>query len=330
MKKKAMHIRNTYKSIKEKYPILNIVMLLFLVGVIIVLFYGDYIHGEKSIFNRSFANVPAFINDIYRSIPKIIDTISTIIISYWIVFLIKFIMTLGFAKTSRGLTIVQMLMSFIRWVTAITAVLVVLSIWGVDTTTLLASAGLLTLVIGLGAQSLVADIVAGIFTIFEGEYSVGDIVTFNDWRGTVKQVGIRTTQIESSGGDIKIINNSEIRQIINQTRELSSARCVFTIEYRESLQRVEAIINNNLSSIQKRVPNIIKGPFYKGVAELGYGGVKLLIVATCKEEDIHQVQRDLNREVKLLCEANNVDMAFSQVTINHFKKNDHNDKSEER
>ena len=318
--KKKLRWKELSKAQKNKIIITNIVLLIFLAAVILSLIFDEYIHGEKSVFNRSFDNVPAFVNHCYHAIPKVLDTITAVVIAVWIIKIIRFIMLRGFGKTPRGITIVQMLMSFIKWITAIACVLIILAVWGVDTTTLLASAGLLTLVIGLGAQSLVADIVAGIFIVFEGEYVVGDIVTFNDWRGTVKEVGIRTTQIESAGGDVKIINNSEIRQIINQTQELSVAKCSLSIEYRESLQRVEAIINDNLGEIKKRIPSILKGPFYKGVSELGDNGVKLLIVATCKEDNIYQVQRDLNRELKLLCENNNISLAFPQVTVHQAKE----------
>lgn len=314
MKKKLLWKELT-KGQKRKVILVNSLLFILLAGVILYFVFYDKIHGEDSIFNRSFDNVPAFVNHVYHAIPQLIDSAVTIVVCVWIIKIIHFIMRKSFAKTPRGITITQMLISFIKWIVAIAGFIFVLYIWGVDTTTLLASAGLLTLVIGLGAQSLVADIVAGIFIVFEGEYVVGDIVVFNDWRGTVKEVGIRTTKIESAGGDIKIINNSEIRQIVNQTQELSVAKCFFSIEYRESLQRVEAIINDNLELIKKNVPYILKGPFYKGVAELGDSGVKLLIVATCKEDNLFQVQRDLNREIKLLCERSGVALAFPQITI---------------
>ena len=85
-------------------------------------------------------------------------------------------------------------------------------------------AGVLALIIGLGSQSLVADILAGIFIVFEGEFQVGDIVIIDGWRGEVKEIGIRTTKLVDVGGNIKIVNNSEIKTIINQTQELSLAK----------------------------------------------------------------------------------------------------------
>ena len=83
----------------------------------------------------------------------------------------------------------------------------------------------------LGAQSLIADIIAGLFTIFEGEYQVGDIVVIDGWRGTVEEIGIRSTRVVDSGGNTKIINNSEITTVINQTQHLSVVSTTISIEY---------------------------------------------------------------------------------------------------
>ena len=187
---------------------------------------------------------------------------------------------------------------------------------GVNTTALVASAGIAALIIGLGAQSLIADVIAGLFIVFEGEYKVGDIIVIDGWRGTVLEIGIRTTRIVDAGGNVKIVNNSSIHAVINQTKQLSVAKAYIGIEYGESLQRVELVIKNNLDNIKKNIPQIVEGPFYKGVDALGESSVDLLFMANCKEEDIYIVQRAMNRELKLLFDANNINIPFPQVVVN--------------
>ncbi|MGN0789023.1 MAG: mechanosensitive ion channel family protein, partial [Christensenellales bacterium] len=194
--------------------------------------------------------------------------------------------------------------------------------WGVNTATLLAGAGILTLVIGLGAQSLVSDIVAGMFIVFEGEFEVGDIVVINGWRGTVQEVGIRTTKIVDAGGNVNIVNNSQITSIINQTQEISVAKCEVGIEYGASIPKVEEVIKNNLDTIKNNIPAIIEGPYYKGVSALGESSVNLLLIAKCKEEDVYQVQRDMNREIKLIFDDNDINIPFPQVVLNQPKSKD--------
>lgn len=222
----------------------------------------------------------------------------------------------------KGKAIINLLSSFIKYISAIILIFLVLSICGVDTTTLLAGAGILSLIVGLGAQPLIEDIIAGLFIVFEEVFDVGDIIVVDNFRGTVKEMGIRTTKIEDAGGDIKVINNSDIRSLINMTSELSLAICDIDIDYNESLENVEKIINDNLEEIKKNNPKIVNGPDYLGVQSLGQSGVTLRFTANCKEIFKYQVQRDLNREIKILFDKNNITIPFNQVVIHEASKNE--------
>ena len=102
------------------------------------------------------------------------------------------------------------------------------------------------MIIGLGSQSLVADILAGIFIVFEGEFQVGDIVIIDGWRGEVTEIGMRTTKLIDAGYNIKIVNNSEIKTIINQTQELSLAKAYVSVSYGARIEKIEAVIADNL------------------------------------------------------------------------------------
>ena len=76
------------------------------------------------------------------------------------------------------------------------------------------------------------------------------------------------------------------------------------------------VIRDNLEKIREAIPAILDGPYYKGVDALGASSVDLLLVATCREEDIYQVQRDMNRELKLLFDANGISIPFPQIVLN--------------
>lgn len=221
---------------------------------------------------------------------------------------------------ARGETVCRMLRSFAKYVSFIAMMYYCFALFGVDTKTLLASAGILSLVIGLGAKTLVSDILAGLFIIFEGEFRVGDIVTIGDWRGTVQEIGVRTTKIMDPGQNVKIISNSSVSGVINMTRKNSYASCDVGIEYGESLERVETILAKELPKIKKRLPAIKEGPFYKGVVSLGDNSVNIRIVTQCAEADRAQLIRDLNREMKLLFDKYDINIPFPQVVINEPKE----------
>lgn len=217
---------------------------------------------------------------------------------------------------ARAETICRLLRSLCKYIGVVAVLYYCFALFGVDTKTLLASAGILSLVIGLGAKELVSDILAGLFIIFEGEFQVGDIVTIGDWRGKVQEIGVRTTKIADAGDNIKVFSNSEVNGVINMTRKNSFCVCDVGIEYGESLEKVENILSKEFPNIKARIPAIKDGPFYKGVVSLGESSVDIRIVAQCAESDRVQLGRDLNREMKILFDRYDINIPFPQVVVN--------------
>ncbi len=311
----------------EKKKILKIVgwivLGLLAAGVIVSFVFNKKIFGSETVF------VPVegqgdFVNYMMtRGFPAIIRTVQIIVIAAIAYILLSLLAKVTF-ESKKTITVALLLLNLLKWVVAIASVFIIMGAWGADTTMMLASAGVLTLIIGLGSQALVQDILAGIFIVFEGDFQVGDIVIIDGWRGEVKAIGIRTTKLVDAGGNIKIMNNSDIRSIVNQTQELSVAKCYVGISYGDRIEKVEKIIADNLPAIKEKIPAIVEGPFYKGVSELADSSVNLLFVAKCKETDIYQVQRDLNREIKIVFDDNNVNIPFPQITVSYDEGSDNN------
>ena len=216
---------------------------------------------------------------------------------------------------TRSETIGNLLLSVVKYGGAIGAIFYCLYMVGMDTTSLLASAGVLSLVIGLGAQSLIKDILAGIFFVFDGEFRMGDIVTIGDYRGTVMDIGLRTTKILGPGGNIKIFNNSEISGVLNMTQESSFTYCSISIEYGQDIDYVEAVLRRDLPKLKEKNPQLLSEPICLGVQTLGDSGVELLIQAESKEEDIRGVTRFMNKELLKIFYENGIQVPFPNVTV---------------
>ncbi len=217
---------------------------------------------------------------------------------------------------SQGATICRLGGSVIKYATIIGTVYYCLALLGVDTTTLLASAGILSIAISLGAKDMVADILSGMFIIFEDEFRVGDVIEVDGYSGTVVEIGLRTTKVMDGSQNMKVIRNSNIDDVINRTKELTFVSIVVGIEYNESLERVEAILADELPKFKKKFSAIKVGPFYRGVVELADNSVNICIVAQCREQDRAQLVRDLNREIKLLFDHYDIGIPFPQVVVN--------------
>ena len=207
-----------------------------------------------------------------------------------------------------GVALLELLGNFVRYAAVLVMVFLILGALGVDTTELLAGLGILALIIGMGVESLVEDVVAGIFIIAEHLFDVGDIVVVDEFRGTVISIGIRSTQIEDEGGDILIMRNSSIENLVNMTNHASYAICDFPIDPGESISHVEEVIQNaHLEKLRETYPEIEKGPFYLGLSEITEEGIQIItFVSICQENTKYQVQRVLNRELKLMFEGNDI------------------------
>lgn len=232
------------------------------------------------------------------------------------------VITAAMTKTRKGLTVIRLVDSLVKYAIIIIMVLMLMSAWGVDTTTLLASAGILGLIIGLGAQSLISDIISGLFIVFEKAFKIGDLVIIEDFRGEVLEIGVRTTRIIDVGGNIKTVNNRLINSVVNLTQELSSAICDIEIGHDESLERVEAVIAENIGNIEASMATVAGEPVYLGVAKLGNNGVTLRFLAKCSERDRFQTERDLNRQLKLMFDKNNIRVPYPQVAVHNAQNGD--------
>lgn len=216
---------------------------------------------------------------------------------------------------ARGETICRLLSSLTKYGTLIAMLYWCLGVLGVDTATLLASAGIITLAVSFGAKDLITDILCGLFIIFEGEFRVGDVISVGGNTGTVMEIGVRTTKINDGNGNVLLLRNSSISNVTNMTKLNSYASIDITIPVGESLPYVEKVLKDELKSVHDRVPAIIEGPFYKGVVDLSSTAMTIRVVATCKETDRGSVMCSLRREVKLMLSRR--DIAPYQLVFDH-------------
>lgn len=202
---------------------------------------------------------------------------------------------------TKGETICRLLNNLIEYAAVLGFLYLSLSYLGIDTRALLASVSLLTLAISLGAKDLVADILAGITIVFEGEFQVGDIVEIGGYRGTVIEIGVRSTKILGQGGNIKIIGNQDVKGVINMTQLNSWYPVEITVPSDVSVDEMEKWLKEELPKIGESHPDIIlSGPTYKGVTKIGTGTLTITIITECKEENYRRVQRVVNKSVQRL------------------------------
>ncbi len=214
--------------------------------------------------------------------------------------------TIGRMLNQRGKTICKLVSNLIGYISILVLVYYALSYIGVDTNAILASVGVLGIGISMGARDLIADVFAGVSTIFEGEYQVGDIVSIDGYRGMVDEIGVRSTRLIGRGGNVKVVGNKDIKSVVNLTKLNSWVAVTVKVDINYPLKDVEAILAEVLPRIGERTEEIISGPYYKGVLSVEGGGVVLSVIAECSEDDYHKVERILIREIIMTLREQNV------------------------
>lgn len=221
-------------------------------------------------------------------------------------------------KSHRGRTLITLATSLVRYAAALVILCWGLAILGVDVSTIVASVGILALIVGFGAESLIADLVTGIFMLFENQCNVGDIVEVSGFRGTIQAIGIRTTSVVDPGGNVKIINNSEMKNILNRSDNSSRSVSDIGIPYETDLEDLESKLPALMEEIYRANPDAMESaPVYLGVQLLDASAVVLRFVAEVTEENIFSTQRLLNRALFLGLRKLGVECPFQQIDIHN-------------
>lgn len=307
-------LRELRKKMTRLGPWKSAFLLVFTVGTVLSFVFYDYIFGSKTVFYERFDS--DFFNVLWLAVPKLIQCLQIITLVLLVTTVVLYIIKRSFTKTMRGVTVVQLVSNLIKWVIAIMLVIAVLAVWGVDTTALITGAGVITLVVGLGLQKLIEDVVAGLFIIFENEFNVGDIITIDDFRGEVISIGIRTTKLKVLG-NVKIFNNSTITGVLNQTVDLSVGRSWVCVEY-GSLPLIEKVVAEKLPGL--KIEGVIGNVNFDGVDVLGASGATLQFSASCNESDFYAVQRRMNLRLTEMLTNNGVKIAYDHLVLHTAEK----------
>ena len=297
----------------QKWIVLGIIILFVLLGSLTgIIFPGT---GFASVIDNSIGKFFDVFSLVKNNYINILESIAIILFIGILFYVVSVIIKLLTRKNSRAETIGILIVSVAKFALMVMALILVLAAWNVPTPTLLAGAGIVGLAISFGAQGLLEDVFAGLSIIMEKQFVVGNFVEVDNFRGEVIEIGPRNTRIKNIYGNVLIMANSDIREIINLSEDLSFAISEISVEYSADIVEVEQIIKSELKVIGEKIPLIVAGPIYDGVDQLGDSAVVVRVIAHCEEKDRIAVRRSLNKELKVLFDKNNINIPFPQLVV---------------
>jgi small conductance mechanosensitive channel len=203
---------------------------------------------------------------------------------------------------------------------ATVTLMMVLETIGLPLGPLLATAGVASLAIGFGAQTLVKDIIGGFFILLEDQYAIGDVVQTAGVDGVVEKVNLRTTILRDVHGTVHVVPNGEIRVLSNKTKGWSRAVLEIGVGYREDPGRVIAILEELAAEIAEDPVFgglLLETPTVPGVEAFGDSAVTIRMMAKTLPLKQWDVARELRRRIKHRFDAEGIEMPFPQRTVWH-------------
>lgn len=217
----------------------------------------------------------------------------------------------------RKKTIMGLMINVIKYLFMAICAIMILSVYGVNTSAIVTSLGAVGVVVGLAFQDIIKDLLSGISIIFENQYSVGDTVTISGFKGEVISIGLRSTKIKAYTGEVNIISNRNIIEVINHSYSMSMAIVDIQVSYDEDLDKVEKVLTKLFIRLNDEIEFLKKPINILGVNSLDSSGITYRISVETEAMKHIEVQRILMKEIKKEFDKQKITIPYNQLVIHN-------------
>lgn len=218
-------------------------------------------------------------------------------------------------ERKQRLTLVPLTKSAMKYIIFFTAFLMALNALNLNPAPLLAGAGIIGIVVGLGAQPLINDLVSGLFILFESLYLVGDYIEVDGGRGIVESIDIRTTRLRDPGGQQHILRNGQVGNIINFSKRYTFAEVEVGVAYDTDLDHAYAVLKKVGEQIRQDHPDVLEAMTVQGLQDFGESELLLRTITRVKPGCHQQVARDVRKLIKEAFDRENIEIPFAQRVL---------------
>lgn len=219
-------------------------------------------------------------------------------------------------RTQRSLTLTSILRSTLRAVVLFATALSLLSAVGINITPILASAGVVGLAVGFGAQSLVKDVISGFFILFEDQYGVGDVVDVDGKSGLVERMNLRITQLRNTAGELITIPNGSIKIVSNRSKEWARAVLEIGVAYDADVDHVLNVMVEEGMKLRTERPNdVLEAPEIQGIQAFEDSSIRLRVIMKTAPLQQWSIASEWRRRLKVAFEREGIEIPFPQRVL---------------
>ena len=222
------------------------------------------------------------------------------------------------AQARRAATYINVVYSVIGYVVFFIALVLILRVFGVDYTAIVAGAGVVGLAVGFGAQTLIRDFLSGFFLLFEDLIDVGDFVTVGDVAGTVEVVGLRVTKVRVFDGTLHVVPNGEFTRFGNRNRGYMRAIVTLDLAYEQDAEKGMAIVREAAEQWSKENADAaIEPPVVAGLLKFGESGVQIRVSVKVKPGLQWAAEQQLRLRLKQAFDSSGTEIPFPRRVVYH-------------
>lgn len=227
-------------------------------------------------------------------------------------------------KRQRAFTLGNLLQSIAGYTVWAIAGIMILSEVGLDIGALLATAGVAGLAIGFGAQTLVKDVIGGIFLLFDDVIRVGDLVTISGHTGTIESIGVRLIQLRKFDGELVMIPAGEVRTFGNKSIDWARVVVPVGLSYEQDIDAILPIMEQVAQDWVDEHPDIVleETPQVQGLMDFGDSSVTARVAVKVKPGEQYAGERDLRQRLKRTFDEQGVEIPFPQRTVHAISEDD--------
>ncbi len=254
---------------------------------------------------------------------EVISTICIIVLSVLIYLGIKKIITKVLMKkakeseSKKTLTVLTVITNACKYLFLILALLMVLDVWGVNTKALIASLGVVGAVAGLAFQDLLKDFISGTSILTENQFKVGDNIKIGDFRGDVISLGMKTTRIRAYTGEVKIISNRNITEVINYSIKPIRVLIDLNLSYDADSKKINDTLKSICDKVQAQTKYLRSPMQVIGINEFTSGGITYRAAVEVAPGHELEVKRLFLNEMKKEFDNNTFQVNYTTMDIHN-------------
>lgn len=254
---------------------------------------------------------------------EVIGTIIVIFISYIVYIALRFIIEKLLSRNKseydkkRKRTVAELLKNIIKWLIIAISLIIILDMFGINVSSLIASLGIASAVGALSFQDTLKDIISGAAIIMDNYFVVGDFVKYNGFNGQIIEFGLRSTKIMNFDGEVLVLANRNISEITNLSQKTASTMIAVPTAYEAPIEKVEKVLNEIVEEIKEWDTMNKNKTCYIGINDLKDSCVEYGIRIYCSPGKVWEYRRAVLKLIKQKYDKNKIKIPYNQLEVHH-------------